>query len=89
MEGFVFSSFFKTVRLFFCFFFPLSFFLCCQRLISVQSLFDNGSVVSVCISAQHYHCCYTLGLYRNDNVGETGTVWIELFLNGNIKAVCF
>lgn len=86
MEGFVFSFLFLTVRLFLFF---LSFLLSCQRLISVQSLSDNGSLVSVCISAQHYHCCYTLGLDRNDNVGETGTVWIDVFLNSNIEAVCF
>lgn len=58
--------------------FDFSFFISCQRLISTQSPFDNGSVASACISAQHYNHGYLLGFWRHDNAGRTCTVCIVL-----------
>lgn len=57
----------------------------------MQSLFDNGSVTSVCIGAQRYHYCYTLGLSRNDTVGMSATVWVLFFIlkNANTETVSF
>lgn len=70
-EGLTFDSFSSTAHVF-LFFFKFLF------VISVQSLFDNGSSPSVCINPQRCHYCYILGLRRSDNVGMSDVVRCRL-----------
>lgn len=63
------------------------FLLFCKGSSGCNHFFDNGSVSSVSINAQHYHYGYRLGSYRNDNEERSGTVWIEPVLRNDFDTL--